>query len=32
MRELSPAGGSEEYEARDDVAEYPGMKAFFNRK
>ena len=35
MSELSPAGGSEGYGACDDegdMAEYPGMNAFFNLK
>ena len=33
MREISPSGGSERCGACDDegdIAEYPGMKAFFN--
>ena len=35
MNELLPLGGSERYGACDDegdIAEYPGMKAFFNLK
>ena len=35
MTELSPLGGSEGYGAcddEDDVAQYPGMAAFFNLK
>ena len=35
MSELSPKGGSEGYGAcndEGDIAEYPGMKAFFNLK